>query len=188
MELSACLTVTCLDINTVVLLGYSALRAWHIHNGAPADISKSCPEKLEPPSIEEPVSLRKHGQISPPCPGADRLARTARSSVELAIVPSNTVQVMFDAVMAASPIPVISIVDMAAEHCRVHGYRQVGIPVSTATPELRLYDGPLSQPGVIPNYFMPEEQATLRSIICQDLHQWSTLRNLLPDANNVIYG
>ncbi len=100
---------------------------------------------------------------------ADSIARTARAGAELAIIPSNTVHVAFAAVAAASPIPVLSILDVAAEHCRGHGYRRVGILGTNATAQLRLYDAPLAQRGVDNVYPTPSDQEKIQSIIIHEL-------------------
>ena len=100
---------------------------------------------------------------------SDSINCTARAGADFAIIPSNTVHVVFDDVVRRSAIPVLSILDVAGEHCARHGYGRVGILGTTPTAQRRLYDAPLARQGLATLYPPQADQEAMMQIIYHEL-------------------
>ena len=57
----------------------------------------------------------------------EEVGKVARAGADFGIIASNTPHVVFDAVAAASPIPLLSIVEVALEVAKKHGWRRPAI-------------------------------------------------------------
>jgi aspartate racemase len=100
---------------------------------------------------------------------ADSINKTARAGAEFAIIPSNTVHLVFEETAAKAKIPLLSILDVTAGHCKKAGYRRVGILGTAPTMQHRLYDRPLKACGIEAVYPDPDDQAALTNIILNEL-------------------
>ena len=100
---------------------------------------------------------------------ADSVNRTAVAGADFAIIPSNTMHVVFDEVVANAKIPVLSIIDSTAARCQEAGYRRVGVLGTTSTAKRRLYDAPLASLGIDVVYPSDEDQDVLSGIIAEEL-------------------
>lgn len=99
----------------------------------------------------------------------DSVARLTIAGADFAVIPSNTVHFAFDEVDAASPVPLLSIVDATAEHCRAEGYRRIGVLGTAATVEGRLYDKTLAARGIEPSYPSGDVAGEIDSLIHDEL-------------------
>lgn len=100
---------------------------------------------------------------------ADSVDRTAKAGADFAIIPSNTVHLVFEEIAAKATVPVLSILDVAAAYCRKAGYKRVGILGTGQTMQHRLYDGPLAKHGIETVYPDQADQAALTGIILDEL-------------------
>jgi len=78
----------------------------------------------------------------------------ASAGADFAICPDNTVHYAFDILKINSPIPLLSIVEIAAKECQTKGYKKVGILGTKYTMQGGLYNKALTNFGiesVIPN-------------------------------------
>lgn len=99
----------------------------------------------------------------------DSVNRLAKAGADFAIIPSNTMHVVFDAVAEQSPIPVLSILDVASDHCTKLAYGRVGILGTTPTVHRRLYDAPLYARGIATAYPSMSDQEAMMKIIHYEL-------------------
>ncbi|MFA7667596.1 MAG: amino acid racemase [Burkholderiaceae bacterium] len=109
---------------------------------------------------------------------ADSINCTARAGADFAIIPSNTMHGVFDDIARQSDIPVLSILDVAGDHCVEHGYRRVGILGTTPTIQRRLYDAPLAGRGISTVYPSAADQDAMMKIIYHEL-----IRGIFTDAS-----
>lgn len=100
---------------------------------------------------------------------ADSVNKTARAGAEFAIIPSNTVHLVFEEIATKATIPVLSILDVTAGHCKTAGYKRVGILGTAQTMQHRLYDRPLAEYGIEAAYPDQAGQAELTRIILDEL-------------------
>lgn len=85
--------------------------------------------------------------------------RLAGAGADLAIIAANTPHMVFDAIAAQSPIPLISIVEAAREGARARALKRVGLMGTAYTMRGRFYADPFAAAGielVVPN---AQEQA-----------------------------
>lgn len=99
----------------------------------------------------------------------DSVNRTAKAGADFAIIPSNTMHVVFDAVAKQSEIPVMSILEVTSDHCAKHNFGRVGILGTTPTVNRRLYDTPLANKGIEAFYPPAEDQEEMMMIIHYEL-------------------
>jgi aspartate racemase len=100
---------------------------------------------------------------------SESINRTAQAGAEFAIIPSNTPHIVFDETAKHSTIPVLSILDVTASHCKKHGYKRVGILGTTPTVRRGLYDASLAKRGIAPVYISELEQDRVNDIIQTEL-------------------
>ncbi|KAJ5161941.1 hypothetical protein N7492_007333 [Penicillium capsulatum] len=100
---------------------------------------------------------------------SDSINRTAKAGAEFAIIPSNTPHIVYDETVAKSAIPVLSILEVSAEHCVKQGYKRVGILGTTPTVERRIYDGPLGRRIIATVYASPADQEFVHDKIQNEL-------------------
>jgi aspartate racemase len=79
---------------------------------------------------------------------AAELERLARAGATFAALASNTPHVVFDELQRRSPVPLVSIVEVAAAEARAAGLRRVGILGTRFTMEGRFYPDVLARAGV----------------------------------------
>ncbi|KAJ5245457.1 hypothetical protein N7489_005553 [Penicillium chrysogenum] len=100
---------------------------------------------------------------------ADSINRTAKAGAEFAIISANTPHVAFNDIVAQSNIPVLSILDVAANHCKRQGYKNVGVLGTTWTVKNGLYNGPLQKRDMAAVYVSDTDQAIVMNAIVQEL-------------------
>lgn len=100
---------------------------------------------------------------------ADSINRTAKAGAEFAIISANTPHIVFDDIVAQSDIPVLSILDVAADHCKKQGYKSVAVLGTTWTVKNRLYDGPLQKRNMAAVYASDTDQAIVMDAIEHEL-------------------
>lgn len=87
------------------------------------------------------------------------IRKLASAGADFALLAANTPHIVFDALQAASPIPLISIVETACQAAQVQGLKRLGLLGTQFTMRGRFYSDVFSKAGielVVPN---AEEQA-----------------------------
>ena len=74
--------------------------------------------------------------------------KLSKAGADFAIIPSNTMHFAFSEVKERSPIPLLSIVEVAADECAERRVKKVGVLGTKLTMEGGLYTSILSQRGV----------------------------------------
>jgi aspartate racemase len=93
------------------------------------------------------------------------------AGAEFAIIPANSVHFAFDEVMTSSSIPVLNIVELAADDAKDKGCKKVGVLGVGLTMEGRLYEQPLVSRKLESISLKSDEQSSLNSIIYNELVQ-----------------
>ncbi|KXG49366.1 Aspartate racemase [Penicillium griseofulvum] len=99
----------------------------------------------------------------------DSINRTAKAGAEFAIISANTPHIVFDDILTQSNIPVLSILDVAANYCKMQGYKSVGVLGTTWTAKNRLYNGPLQERGMAAVYASDIDQTIVMDAILHEL-------------------
>jgi aspartate racemase len=76
------------------------------------------------------------------------IQRLARGGAQIGLIASNTPHVVFEALAARSPIPLLSIVEAACAAVRERGYRRVGLFGTRFTMEGRFYPDVFKREGI----------------------------------------
>lgn len=108
---------------------------------------------------------------------ADSINRTAKAGAEFAIISANTPHVAFDDIVALSNIPVLSILEVAADYCKKRGYKSVGILGTTWTVKNGLYNEPLQKRDMGAVYASDTDQAIVMDAIINELINGILLEN-----------
>jgi len=87
------------------------------------------------------------------------LERLARAGVELALLASNTPHIVFDRLRTGSRLPLLSIVETAADAAAVLGVKRVGLFGTRSTMQAAFYPAALSKRGIALLTPTDEEQA-----------------------------
>jgi aspartate racemase len=93
----------------------------------------------------------------------------AAAGAQLAIIPSNTMHLVFDLVSPRCSIPLLHIASVAAEFCRSSGFKRVGVLGTASTMKRRLFDAHLQRVGIDPVYPSDSDMETLNRIIATEL-------------------
>jgi aspartate racemase len=93
----------------------------------------------------------------------------AAAGAELAIIPSNTMHLVFDKVSPQCNVPLLHIASVAAEFCRSSGFRKVGVLGTASTMRRRLFDAHLHKVGVAAVYPPAGDMEMLTTIIAREL-------------------
>jgi aspartate racemase len=93
----------------------------------------------------------------------------AAAGADFAIIPSNTMHLVFDGLVSQCSIPLLNIVAVAAEFCSAQGCSRVGILGTGSTMKRRLFDSELHKLGIDPVYPTNAEAETLNAIIAREL-------------------
>ncbi|CAI7599206.1 unnamed protein product [Penicillium glandicola] len=112
---------------------------------------------------------------------AGSINRTAKAGAEFAIISANTPHIVFNDVVAQSNIPVLSILDVAANYCEKQGYKSVGILGTTWTIKNRLYNGPLQKRGMTAAYVSDTDQAIVMDAILHELINGIALKETISE-------
>src|SRR5712691_9964561 len=86
------------------------------------------------------------------------LDRLARAGADFAALAANTPHVVFDALCARSPVPLISIVEVTCEAARAKGLRRVGLFGTRFTMQAPFYPEGLTRSGITVVPASPGEQ------------------------------
>src|SRR5689334_8647966 len=78
----------------------------------------------------------------------DSVHRLARGGAELALMSANTPHLVFDAVRAASPIPMISIIESASRAAAARGMKRVALFGTRFTMQSSMYPDGLRRDGI----------------------------------------
>ncbi len=115
-------------------------------------------------AVERPEGHR--GAVSLLCDG---VARLHRAGAEFAVMASNTPHMFFEEVAAASPIPILSIVEETAREAECRGFHRVGLLGTTMVMEGEFYRGPFTRRGI--SVVVPEsgERARVHETIVKHL-------------------
>jgi aspartate racemase len=97
------------------------------------------------------------------------LRRLAAGGAEFAVIATNTMHLLFDRLTAASPIPLISIVDATASAVVKRGLRTVGLLGTRFTMEKSFYADGLARHGITSLVPGPAERDDIHRIIMQEL-------------------
>ncbi len=79
---------------------------------------------------------------------ADSVQRLARGGAELALMSANTAHLVFDEVRAASPIPLISIIETASRAAGARGMKRVALFGTRFTMQASMYPDGLRREGI----------------------------------------
>jgi aspartate racemase len=90
---------------------------------------------------------------------AAEVERLARAGAEVALFASNTPHIVFDDVQRQSPLPLISIVEAAADEAHALGLRRVGLFGTRFTMQGRFYLDVFARRGIAVRIPDPENQA-----------------------------
>ncbi|KOS37410.1 hypothetical protein ACN38_g11795 [Penicillium nordicum] len=100
---------------------------------------------------------------------ADSINRTAKAGAEFAIISANTPHIAFDDIVVQSNIPVLSILDVAADYCKKRGYKRVGVLGTNWTVKNALYNGPLQKREMAAVYVPDSDQEIVMNAIVNEL-------------------
>ncbi|HTP94526.1 MAG TPA: amino acid racemase [Burkholderiales bacterium] len=89
---------------------------------------------------------------------AAEIRRLAAAGADFGLLAANTPHVVFDALAAGSPIPLISIVGAACRAARAHGHKRLGLLGTRFTMQGRFYAQPFLAAGIELIAPHPEEQ------------------------------
>lgn len=98
----------------------------------------------------------------------DSVNRTAAGGADFAIIPSNTMHVVYDEIVAGACIPLISIIDVTADQCAATGCKRVAVLGTGPTRQHALYDVPLADRGIAVVYPRSEQQAEIERLISDE--------------------
>jgi aspartate racemase len=131
-----------------------------------------------PPIIINSIDLKRLLDLV----AADRLAdlsrylsaeveRLARAGAEVALFASNTPHIVFDAVQRRSPVPLVSIVEAAADEAHALGLGRVGLFGTRFTMQGRFYPEVFARRGITVRIPDPENQAYIHEKYLGELVQ-----------------
>ena len=117
---------------------------------------------------------------------AASVQRLVRAGAEVGLMAANTAHIVFDAVQARSPIPLISIVQAACDHAKESGLRRLALLGTGFTMRARFYPDVFARAGLelvtpaeterslihekyidelLKNHFLPETRESILSIV-----------------------
>ena len=79
---------------------------------------------------------------------AGEIRRLARAGADVALISANTPHIVFDEVRRKSALPLISIVEAAAEAAKARGLTRLGLFGTRFTVEARIYQDPFARVGI----------------------------------------
>lgn len=93
----------------------------------------------------------------------------AAAGADFAVVATNTMHLLFDRLQAASPIPLLSLIDATAEAIRAAGLTRVGLLGTRFTMEKPFYAEGLSRRGISTVVPSEEQRREIHRIIMEEL-------------------
>jgi len=112
--------------------------------------------------------------------------KLAAAGADFAICPDNTVHRAFERVVRESPIPLLSIIEVVAEECRLKGYKKAGVIGTKYTMQGSMYKDALSELGIEMVVPSVEDQKRVNSIIFSELVPEGTTKSAIRDLVNVV--
>lgn len=112
--------------------------------------------------------------------------KLAAAGADFAICPDNTVHRAFERVVRESPIPLLSIVEVVAEECRLKRYMKVGVIGTKYTMQGSMYKDALSELGIDMVVPSVEDQERVNSIIFSELVPEGTTKSAIRDLVDII--
>jgi len=100
---------------------------------------------------------------------SDELERLARAGAHFALLASNTPHIVFDRLEASSRLPLISIVEAAADASAAYGLKRVGLFGTRSTMQAAFYPQALSRRGIALLTPRDDEQAYIHEKYMQEL-------------------
>ena len=97
------------------------------------------------------------------------IERLARSGADFAVLTANTAHLIFDQVQSRSPIPLISIVEAAAEEAARRGYAKVGLLGTGFTMKNDFFNPPFQKRGIEVAIPGEEDMAFIHKKIYEEL-------------------
>jgi len=76
------------------------------------------------------------------------IRKLAAAGADFALLSANTPHIVFDALQAESPVPLISIVEAARDAARAHGLKRLGLLGTRVTMQGRFYIDPFRAAGI----------------------------------------
>ncbi len=110
----------------------------------------------------------------------DGLERLAAAGADFAVIATNTMHILFEKLEARSPIPLISIVDAAAEAVEEEGMQVVGLLGTRFTMEKPFYREGLKRHGIEALVPGKEERDYIDRVVFEELSRGL----LLPESRN----
>ena len=95
--------------------------------------------------------------------------KLVRAGADLITIPCNTAHHFYHAVAAASPVPIINIIDQTVEFCRQQGLSRIGVLATEGTVASGAYETVLRRVGLDYLTCSPEDQATVSHIIYEEI-------------------
>jgi aspartate racemase len=108
--------------------------------------------------------------------------RVADAGAEFAIVPSNSAHFAYKQIEAAAKIPVLNLVELAAEACEGHEFDRVAVLGVGVTMSDGLYDNALQSRGIRSIKLPDSERKKLNEIIYEEL----VYGEIVPDSVSVV--
>lgn len=99
----------------------------------------------------------------------EEIDRLAAAGVEIALIAANTPHIVFDAVARRSRIPLLSIVEAAAEETARLGYRRVGLLGTRFTMQGSFYPDVFARRGIVLRTPDPDDQAYVHGAYMNEL-------------------
>jgi aspartate racemase len=99
----------------------------------------------------------------------ESIAHLKAAGADFAIIPANTAHYAFEHVARSAPLPVLNLIDAAADECRRRAFTKVGILGVKWTMAGGLYDAPMRTRGVEP--LIPDDPAqdAIHRIVFEEL-------------------
>lgn len=115
---------------------------------------------------------------------AAELDRLAKAGPDFALIPANTPHIFFPQLVARSPIPLLSIVEVTRDAARAAGHKSVGLFGTRVTMEADFYPAVFAGSGVALVKPSPEERDYIHDIYVNQL-----LKNqFLPETRDRLLG
>jgi aspartate racemase len=92
-----------------------------------------------------------------------------KAGVDFVIIPSNSPHYAIQKVQQESPVPIMSIVEVATTECKRRGFKKVGILGVGVTMSDGLYDEPLKKVGIEPVVLSAERQNDVDELIYSEI-------------------
>lgn len=112
--------------------------------------------------------------------------KLAEQGADFAIIPSNTMHFALEIAKKDSPIPFLSILDVAVNECIRRGFKKVGILGTTFTVDGGLYDHALRQVGIEKVEHSSSDQERINRIIFDGIVPGKVTPAMTPEILTVI--